>query len=150
MTSAFLKHNDKEVYRLLDELSQRGKDLKPITSGASLIMHKDIIERFKEEEDHEGKPWAALSPITIARRKNKDKGKIKKLRDTGRLVNSIKPKHGKKWAAVIAGGSNVEYAATHNYGDSSRNIKARSYTEGLSESAHKKIFTLTTRHFFVN
>ena len=147
MTQISLKYDDSGAQRLLSMLKKKGGDLSPVTSAISLLMHKDVIQRFVDEADHEGKPWPDLSPVTIARRKNKDKGTIKKLRDKGRLWGSIKSNKarsfGDNWAAVS---TDIEYAAVHNFGYPKRNIKQRAFMTGISNSAHKKVFTLITKY----
>lgn len=176
MADIFLKYDDTAARRVLELIGRRGNDLNPAMIAASLEMHKDVIQRFQDEEDEKGNPWVPLKPSTILQRRNKNKSSIKKLRDTGRLVGSIKPRHGALYAAVSAGSSNVEYAAVHNFGHTfppmtikpknkkalhwggkpgffskghqipSRRVPARPFMRDLSESAHKKIFTLLTKH----
>lgn len=181
MADIFLKYDDTAARRVLELIGRRGNDLNPAMIAASLEMHKDVIQRFQDEEDEKGNPWVPLKPSTILQRRNENKSSIKKLRDSGRLIGSITPRHGVLFAAVTAGGTSkdgedVEYAAVHNFGHTfppmtikpkkkkalhwggkpgffskghqipSRRVPARPFMRDLSESAHKKIFTLLTKH----
>lgn len=70
--------------------------------------------RFRNQAGPDGKPWAALKPGTLARRrKGKGTGGAKALLDTGRLRGSITYRAGEGWVEV---GTNTIYASTHQFG----------------------------------
>jgi phage gpG-like protein len=74
-----------------------------------------VLQGFSSSSDPWGKPWDAP--------KRRDG---KPLLDTGRLRNSITGLHG-----VV--GSNVVYAATHNFGDKKRKIPKRTFIPPASK-----------------
>ena len=75
--------------------------------GQSLVSR--IVLGFSRSAGPYG-PWQPLSPITIARRRNKSN---KPLLDTGRLRNSITHEFSSRSVRV---GTNVEYAVPHQLG----------------------------------
>lgn len=77
---------------------------------------RDVVEHFKDERGPKGK-WPNLkSP--------RKRGGTKILQDTGILRASIRSKAAAREAIVF---TDLVYAATHHFGDSSRNIPARPY-----------------------
>jgi phage virion morphogenesis protein len=106
------------------------------------ILLQGIVQRhFRDSQDPDGKTWKELAPATIRRRRNKDKGSIKPLIDTGRLMKSINYRVGIDEVAV---GTNVIYAATHNFGDPSRNIPERKFI-GVSRYDEEQIVARLNR-----
>ncbi len=87
--------------------------------GGEMVF--ETQENFKKEQEYDGKSFVPLSPVTIKRRRGRGRGKI--LQDTGELRkdynrykivgNSVK---------IVA---DKRYAASHHYGDLSRNIPRR-------------------------
>ena len=106
--------------RLFRDVSRPGPAMKLV----GLVGQGFVQRRFKEGKDPRGEPWHELATATILRRRNKDKGSIKPLVDTGRLMNSINFRATSVEAIV---GTNVIYSATHNFGDPSRNIPKREF-----------------------
>jgi len=94
----------------------------PIMRKTAILMDKDVIDHFEKEKGPRSR-WASTA-----------RGG-KKLQDKGRLRLSIRPRSTKDQAIV---GTNMVYAATHNYGDSSRNIKKRKFL-WLSREIKEKI-----------
>jgi phage virion morphogenesis protein len=89
-------------------------DLAPIMQEISLYLDAVNKKRYQDQVSPEGTAWRPLSPVTIARRKNKagDPGRI--LIDTGRLFGSIKPSHNNRQAKVSSGP--LVYAGVHQIG----------------------------------
>jgi phage virion morphogenesis protein len=77
-------------------------------SGQALVTHVDL--NFRAQADPWGDPWAELSPVTLSRRRGSS---AQILRDTGRLANSL---HARVNDTSVAVGTDVEYAAVHQYG----------------------------------
>ncbi|WP_206458914.1 phage virion morphogenesis protein [Anaerovorax sp. IOR16] len=91
--------------------------------GANLTLAETLrtstIQRFKDEEDPDGKPW---EPSLRAQEEN-----AKTLTNTALLRRSIKASASSSGFAV---GTNKKYAATHQFGDEGRTIRARN-SKGL-------------------
>lgn len=115
----------KRLQKMRDNLSNPS----PTMSKVAILMHKDVMNHFGKEEGDTGS-WTPLKYR---------KGKA--LQDTGRLRNSIKPNNTKDQAIV---GTNVVYAATHNYGRD--NIPQRKFL-WLSKEIQKQITDILGRFF---
>lgn len=87
----------KRMQKMRDNLTNPSPTMQKI----STMMFKDVMDHFGKEQGDKG-AWVPLKYR---------KGKA--LQDTGRLRNSITPRNTKDEAVV---GTNVIYAATHNYG----------------------------------
>lgn len=94
------------LQRLIDRLYSTEQPMREI--GA--VIDTQVQLGFRAGKDPEGRPWAPLSPVTIARRSH---GGTKPLRDTGRLQNSFSTQITRN---SVEYGTNVEYASTHQYG----------------------------------
>lgn len=106
-----------------------------------ILRQKDLL--FKNSVDPDGKKWEPLAPLTIKSkiRKNakitSDKKKQKKFKilvDTGNLKNSLTVQGGQESIQETSGdeivvGTNVEYAAIHNFGGSIQKKNAVEFTE---------------------
>lgn len=94
-------------------------DKKKINSALGEAMRESTLERFKQSKDPTGRRWkTSIRAATTG-------GKT--LIDTAQLRNSIKSKSD---ASGFAIGTNVKHAATHQFGEPSRTIRARS-SKGL-------------------
>lgn len=105
--------------RKLARLRESVANPKQANREVAAQLYSFVIRNFQEE----GRPvgnWARLQPATIARKKKL--GKEKKLVITGQLKNSFRPSHDKTTARV---GSDLSYAADHQFGVPSRNLPAR-------------------------
>lgn len=119
---------------LRESFALLGKD---INVSAMEILANEALKRVDQRFRSEGPTWAKLKPSTLKRRRNL--GSVKILQDTGRLRNSIvAPQNapGGIWAVApnqIEVGSNLVYAATHQYGRGP--IPARPYVPEEDELA---------------
>ncbi len=104
----------------LAALAARIDDLADVMDeiGSALVANAQL--RFEQERDPGGSPWAALQPAT-ARRKAKA-GKERILTFDAHLRASLTHRPGARQVEV---GSNLIYAATHQFGRDA--IKARPY-----------------------
>jgi len=76
-------------------------------------IYADIKEKFIDEKDVKGKPFAPLKQSTIKQKQRKGKVPYKILRDTGQLLNSLNfTTSGNK----ISIGYSVPYAKFHQNG----------------------------------
>ena len=122
-----------EVNRLFARLRRAG-DLAPALRNIGEYILKTTRERFTDTQAApDGTPWATLDPRTV-RRKKKNADKIliedETLSGTG-LVYQEGPDE-------VSVGSSLKYAATHQFGDTSRNIPARPFL-GLSAADRAEI-----------
>ena len=115
-----------------------------LTGKISKDMKKEVDMRFRNESDTDGKAWKGLNAKSIVSRYNSGlkkkkgkravKGRAKILSNTGRLKRSVLARNTKTEAIV---GTNVKYAATHNFGDPTRNIPQRRFM-GLNRGQRMK------------
>ena len=130
------------------------------------------LDHFAREEGPDGQPWPPLKPETIMARGGKSsKGRrelrgfrrqaarlgvrlsraeaamasaavtnVKMLQDRGTLKSSL-AKYATDSEAVV--GTNVKYAATHQYGDPSRGIPQRQYLY-ITESERSELVAMLT------
>ena len=87
-----LKRSLKKIDKVADKLK---KDKRVLFLKWSILGFKDIQQHFKDQSDLKGK-WKPLKAKTIEARRNKQKGSIKILQDTGSLRNSLRPGIGLK------------------------------------------------------
>ncbi|WP_295579436.1 phage virion morphogenesis protein [uncultured Lamprocystis sp.] len=125
--------DDAQLTAALRGLTTRLRDLRPVMAGIGqeLVTLADLS--FRGEQDPWGKPWDALSEVTLLRRGQRKTGgkslrtkrgntrasalramlSAKILRDTGRLAGSVNYRASRDQVVV---GSNVIYAATQQFG----------------------------------
>ncbi len=92
-------------------------------AGAAILASVNLS--FRNSESPHGDKWPVLSETTIRQRR---KGSSKPLIDTGVLMNSyqVSDVYSTTSGAAIDVGSNMEYAAIHNFGGmAGRNKKVR-------------------------
>lgn len=89
-------------------------DKKKINATLGQAMRESTLERFKTSKDPNGKKW------TVSLRAQEEGGRT--LVKTAQLRNSIKVKSD---ASGFAVGTNVKHAATHQFGEEGRTIKAK-------------------------
>jgi len=99
-----------EVEKKLNELQQKGKNLKPLFNqiGYTLI---DIVEENFESESFLGKPWTPLKEST--KKQKAKKGYTKTLQNRGHLAESIDFEATNDKLIL---GTNLEYAPIHQFG----------------------------------
>lgn len=156
MTVRFEVKGIPEVQALLDELKRAAltpRDAYDIVGQRMVAMQK---RHFIKEEGPDGQKWEPLSPKTIARRRGGRAATtprrrlgvagvgrgIKILRDTGAMAGSIV--YSVDDSGVEAGvPTTIPYGATHQFGDSDRNIPARPfiYINRKEAEALLKLFT---------
>lgn len=104
--------NDQDARDLINELKRRMGNLTPVMEAVGQILQSGTQQRFVDQQAPDGTPWAALSPVTLDRRRKAGSG-AQILRDTGRLMNSISYKVNGDSVKVF---TNVIYAGTHQLG----------------------------------
>lgn len=111
---------DGDVRRLMKKLNHlENIDVRGASLTLAEALRTSTRERFKEQKNPEGKPWAkSIRAIN-------EGGTT--LTDSSRLKNSIKSTVASSGFAV---GTNTIYARTHQFGDEKRVIKAKT-SKGL-------------------
>jgi len=93
------------------------------------IKNEAIKDHFDKKESPTGEKWADLSD-DYKEKKLKKKGVLDILVGSGRrgrLRKSIGFRYDSTTLVIGAGNSDIEYAATHNFGDPKRNIPKREF-----------------------
>lgn len=98
-----------KIGKLAMELAAKGANLDSLTPAVAEILVAAIGDVFEAE----GPGWQALTPGTIASRRNVGATKI--LQDTGLLVGSVSASHS---GTTAEAGSNVPYGLFHVLGTS--------------------------------
>lgn len=141
MAGASTRIDDREVLDALKRLERAGGDL---TAAFTVIGEKLLRthkERFSQQRDPEGKPWAPLSPGYRARKK-RNQDKILVL--YGYLSGLLRYQVGAGGTRLELGTDRV-YGATHQFGDPRRNIPARPFI-GLSDDDRRMILEVVQDH----
>ncbi len=104
-----------DTRRLLKKMKDFSElDKKHINSASGQTVRESTLERFKQGRDPAGKLWKP------SKRAAAEGGRT--LVETATLRNSI---HVQSNASGFAVGTNLKYAATHQFGDPGRVIRAR-------------------------
>ena len=123
MAGSFIKvelTNEKPLINLLTSYIKQGQSLEPALADIGDYLIVSHQERFKLEVEPDGTPWEPLSPKTIKQKGGNDRI----LRDRHFLEGGL--------AFQLSGnelefGSNLEYAATHQFGREADGIVARPF-----------------------
>ena len=122
---------------MLDRLA--GLDRRALLDDIGSVLENSARERIQvSRQGPDGEPWALWS-------ERYDKGRSSGknlLQDGGDLLDSLDHE---ATASEVAIGSNLEYAATHQFGDPERNIPARPYL-GISKDDDLQIQDLVIGH----
>ena len=116
MTGVQITIDDTEVNAMLARVGKAGVDTQPLMEEIAGAMLLSTQRRFETQTGPDGAPWQRLSPRTAARRLNRKgtrRGFANILRVSNRLYDSIT---GEASATEAAVGSNVTYAAAHQFG----------------------------------
>jgi len=114
-----IKVDDRELRRVFDKIALIDDNMEPLFSDIGEHLLNSTLQRFEDQVDPDGVPWAALDPKTIDRKK-KNADKI--LIEYGDLMNDA---HYNVGPSSVEFGFNKIYAATHQFGDEERSIEAR-------------------------
>ena len=128
--------NDAEFRRGMARLRKFGQGQTFLTDlGEALLF--EIDQSFEKQEDPHGRPWQDLAPITKALRRGGPPYRI--LQDTGVLASSITQRVSRKRLVI---GTNLEYAALHNFGGVIRPKRAKALFFGSfkRDGATHKVF----------
>lgn len=109
-----------EIDADLHGMIERAKDQTPAMEAIQAVMIRSAQKNFEMQGRPD--PWQPLSLATIKRRRNKDKGSVRILRDTGYLMQSLSPQGGQYSIREVtknsvAIGTNRPGAAAHQEGN---------------------------------
>lgn len=145
-----VQYDDSQIQKHLRKLHKLSGDMSPAMLEISEFLHERTRDHFDDEQAPDGTPWATLSPATLKRKQAKGypvdqilHGQSLHLRDT------VFPFHNSIQAGVSTGPGTAAYAATHQFGDEKRNIKARPYL-GLSTADELEIIEILKEHIARN
>jgi phage virion morphogenesis protein len=100
------------ILKALNGMLAAAEDLTPLLDAIGFLLEESTRQRFTDQVDPEGRPWAPLSP---AYRASKPKNQDLILVLNGYLVGSFRHQAGKDEVRV---GTDVAYAAVHQFGAS--------------------------------
>lgn len=104
--------NDREVQQLFRDVTRRVRDTEPAMKEIGEVLLLSTDQRFEQEQDPQGRRWAALRPSTIARKRVL--GRILKiLQETGTGRAGINYRTTPNSVAV---GTPSKYMADHQLG----------------------------------
>ena len=118
-----VKYDDRQLQAALRLLRRSARDLRPAMREIAGHLEDSVAESFQREASPAGK-WAPLDDLTIRDRLRKGYGAGPKLQRSGDLANRITSAWDDDSAVA---GSNLIYAATHQFGSARRGIPARPF-----------------------
>lgn len=110
-----------EAVAELEGISDRTRDLSPVTEVLAQDLRTLIDDSFDESRTPDGLPWAPLADSTRRKRRRKNG---KPLIDTGRLRNSIAVE---ALPRAIAFGTNTAYAPPQQFGSPKTHLRGRAF-----------------------
>lgn len=147
-----IEYQDREVRDLLKKLQDKVKNLRPVMKSIGEYLVLATRERWDKAQAPDGSSWKPNTPFTLQQKAAA--GRIlKPLVSTGRLRDSITYKADESSVLV---GTNVQYAAIHQFGGSTgpRKIVAKNkkalYWPGARhpvKSVNHPGFTIPKREF---
>ena len=119
-----IEFNDAEVQRGLKRLIAAGADLSPAMRVIATHLADRAEDAFAQQASPGGQTWPPLKPATVKDREREGYTPIKPLQRSGALVRSILADWDEHTAVA---GTNLIYAATHQFGDEERNTPSRPF-----------------------
>lgn len=149
MTDLTIQVDNQQVNNALDFLGGLVSDMQPAMNSIGQVLKTNIRLGFADQRSPDGINWAALSPVTVANRRNNSDVP---LNDTGVLKNSFTVNTG---ATFVEIGTNAPQAAMMNFGGKKAqfphlwgDIPARPFmpTQQLPAQWEKDIVEIIKRH----
>ena len=141
MTGVTLKINfdDRALSQALARLQRRAETLRPALAEIGEVLLEATEDRFTQQVDPTGRPWAPLSPgYKKRKRRHQDLMLVLDGYLKGTLAKRVT-------ASRLEIGSNRVYAATHQLGDERRNIPARPFL-GLAAADKAEMLAILADH----
>lgn len=116
MTRIEVKYDDSALRKELDRLLRSGRDLEPAMLRIAGHLADSVAESFERQASPDGAAWAPLSEVTQRQRGMEGYGPERPILERrGDLALSILSEFDRDSAVA---GSNLVYAATHQFGAS--------------------------------
>ena len=109
-----------QIAKALNRLLKQGSDLAPAFRDIGEYLLESTQQRFVDMQAPDGKPWEPLAPETLAKKTRTDKI----LPESGTLADTLNYQLGNNQLML---GSNLDYAATHQFGRDEAGIPARPF-----------------------
>jgi len=142
-TLSTIYYDNDEAVDYLRALEKRVDDMAPVYRDIGEYMLGSTQDRFRDEEDPEGKPWEPLND-KYRRRKKKNTDKILVLDGYMRDLLAYQAD-----SESMQLGTNRIQGATHQFGDDSRNIPERAFL-GFSAEDSDEILHIVQQHLSLN
>ena len=143
MAGIKIELDDQDALSALQALFTRIQDPQGALSEIGENLKRTTRERFRTQQDPDGNAWEALSPDYLKRKKrNKDKV----LTRGGYLQGQLVLQH---YDDGLELGSNLVYAATHQFGRMEKNIPARPFL-GVSSDDQETILDIVSSYLAVS
>lgn len=126
------------VTRAFNRLLKQSSDLSPALGSIGEYLIESTQQRFIDQESPDGQAWEPLASETIKRKTRKDRI----LTESGTLADTLNYQIN---GDELMFGSNMEYAATHQFGRDEANIPARMFL-GLSDDDEEEILAILSDH----
>lgn len=129
------------ITNALNKLLSQGSDLSPAFRDIGEHLLESTQQRMSQEVTPSGEAWEPLSPNTVKKKAlSSQSGKI--LRGYGTLADTLNYQLSNN---QLMFGSNMEYAATHQFGREEANIPAREFL-GISSEDESEILDILRSH----
>jgi phage virion morphogenesis protein len=128
----------KSIANALNRLLRQSSDLSPALREIGEQVLESTQQRFTEMVSPAGEAWDPLSPNTLAKKKRPDRI----LTETGTLADTLNYQLGANQVMI---GSNLDYAATHQFGREADGIPARPFL-GLAPFERVEILEILQAH----
>lgn len=122
------------IVNAFNRLIKNIDDTSPALRDIGEYLTESTQQRFEDMETPDGEKWEELAPGTIAKKKRVDRI----LTESGTLADTLNYQLGND---QLMFGSNLEYAATHQFGRDNANIPAREFL-GFSEQDEDEILAI--------
>jgi phage virion morphogenesis protein len=126
---------DGQLLSSLRRLAVEMSNPAPAMKLVGQLAQREVVRQYRLEKDPQDRKWKELSAATLKSRRNRNKSSIKILIDSGRLINSITAQP--ETANEVRVGTNVKYAAIHNFGAGARS----------SVKTHRRFGAIPQREF---
>lgn len=142
MSQIDVQVQSEELLAYFRRVHVRLSDMTPANREIADVLKNGIEQAFIDESDPEtGAKWKQLSPLTIAARQIAGNWPGQILHQSGHLASSFNPEAGPNYAAA---GTNLIYAAIHNFGGTIRRKKGKALS--FDERLVSKV-TIPARQF---
>jgi len=126
------------IANALNQLLQQSGNLNPALADIGEYLLDSTQQRFVDQQAPDGTPWDPVSPKTLKKKKRKDRV----LTETGTLADTLNYQLG---ANQLMLGSNLEYAATHQFGREADGMPARPFL-GIAPFEQTEILAILQDH----